>query len=784
MLFTRRRRRLAIVVLLPLLVAVAAFVLLREPTPELDALARARRLLELDDADRACRELQTATRMNPLSSESWDLLASAHARLGETADAVRCRRRAVELVPAQVEARARLVEDLVADGDLAQAEWQLDLLVASAPMRTDSRRRRAEIRARRGLLDAALRDLEVLLRTASRAPDLLLDAATLACALAWGADSETHAVAARRHAEDALEWLPSDDPRREVTLWVAELGRAREVLADAVPAAVRRWTRVGADELPLGATRADRRVHVRRALALLPDEPTAAEVDALRASLATLLGRYPEDRVGLEVRAELIRRGHAPSDQGAGPDEVVRQRRIRRLVGVSVRQLAAGRPREAATTLDSVRWLAPLDQRWVAAHGACLGRSPRTPHELASAAVESERPGRGLGAFHRAAIHAAAGEPDEARRRLREAWAADPHNQVYVQALRRAARRAGDIEELRELGDGPDALASSELDRAMLEGDWTRAGAELTRLLEGPAAGRVDLRTVAGVALAVGTPRRAVEWLRREGLSAGSTMLRGYALLQAGEPERVLAGRAEAAARAPVSSRVLASLAWRRVGAAQRAIDELRTAADLAYDRSDACVALAELLLRERGVAAALAELDGRADDPRRGWAALHARGRVHLTSGRLEDGLDDLREVVRRRPFCVAARNDLAWALAVRAGSPSEALQHIVAARRHRALDPELLDTEGTVRLLLGETEAAVELLRRASRVVPERADIRARLAVALERHGEAAAARTERERALRQDPVAAGHSLRQLADAAREASAAIAPTDSEEDR
>lgn len=127
------------------------------------------------------------------------------------------------------------------------------------------------------------------------------------------------------------------------------------------------------------------------------------------------------------------------------------------------------------------------------------------------------------------------------------------------------------------------------------------------------------------------------------------------------------------------------------------------------------------------------------------------AAAQISREEGDIEAAEQRLRDLVKRAPGHVGARNNLAWMLAEKGEDLDLALALAQEARR---LDPssDVLDTLGWVRFKRGETSAAVVALEQAVEAGPD-ASMRYRLGVALSKAGD-----DDRAREMLQAAIEAG--------------------------
>jgi Flp pilus assembly protein TadD len=107
------------------------------------------------------------------------------------------------------------------------------------------------------------------------------------------------------------------------------------------------------------------------------------------------------------------------------------------------------------------------------------------------------------------------------------------------------------------------------------------------------------------------------------------------------------------------------------------------------------------------------------------------------------------LRQIVKRHPDVVGARNDLAFLLA-ESGSELDLALSLAESARERNPSPEVLDTLGFVRLARGEAPQAVETLELAVSGRPDSPTIRYHLGTALREAGDEGRAKEMLQAAL----------------------------------
>jgi uncharacterized protein (TIGR03790 family) len=105
--------------------------------------------------------------------------------------------------------------------------------------------------------------------------------------------------------------------------------------------------------------------------------------------------------------------------------------------------------------------------------------------------------------------------------------------------------------------------------------------------------------------------------------------------------------------------------------------------------------------------------------------AAWRVLGLLYEESKEHDKALTAYRKVVDREPKDALALNNLAYALAVREGSPKEALPLAERALLLAPRNPLVADTVGWIKHLLGDNHGAVKLLEPVSKVLPGNAEV-----------------------------------------------------------
>jgi tetratricopeptide (TPR) repeat protein len=195
-----------------------------------------------------------------------------------------------------------------------------------------------------------------------------------------------------------------------------------------------------------------------------------------------------------------------------------------------------------------------------------------------------------------------------------------------------------------------------------------------------------------------------------------------------------------AVARAPQSARLyeLRGLVEGRAGDAAAARTAFEKALEVDPKSAHAMAGLATLRAQAGEYDAAI-ELFEKAEAAEKGDGAYaYSAASIALASGRREDAIARLRDVVQKHPDQAGARNDLAFLLAEDRKDLDLALSLAEEARRRNPASADVLDTLGFVQLQRGEAKEAVVVLEKAVAIDGNSASIRYRLGSALEKAGE----------------------------------------------
>jgi uncharacterized protein (TIGR03790 family) len=126
----------------------------------------------------------------------------------------------------------------------------------------------------------------------------------------------------------------------------------------------------------------------------------------------------------------------------------------------------------------------------------------------------------------------------------------------------------------------------------------------------------------------------------------------------------------------------------------------------------------------------------------------------LYEAAGEHQKAIERYRAVLARKPDDVRALNNLAFALAVHAGNPAEALGFAQRAHTLAPDSPGVTDTLGWILALAGRPSDALPLLEGAAKAAPDQAEILLHLASVRADLGRTSAARAALEKALALDP------------------------------
>lgn len=286
---------------------------------------------------------------------------------------------------------------------------------------------------------------------------------------------------------------------------------------------------------------------------------------------------------------------------------------------------------------------------------------------------------------------------------------------------------------------------------------WSDARTTANALIQLPGEKAVGVAELAGVERAAAGPAQAVAVIRKSGVDltdpANEVALRALVENSFASDKGAAALTAVDAALAKHGDRAsLHELRGYTLGRLERTDEakaEFAKALDLDPKNAAATGALATLRGREGNRAGAIELYDAAAKlaEPPEPYSYLAAQ--LVLAAGDTAGAEARLREVVRRDPGNVGARNDLAWLLAEKGADLDAALALAEAAKR---IDPsaDVLDTLGWVHLKRGETQQAVNSFEQALEKRPDSPSIEYHLGIALNQAGDKPRARERFQAAL----------------------------------
>jgi len=145
--------------------------------------------------------------------------------------------------------------------------------------------------------------------------------------------------------------------------------------------------------------------------------------------------------------------------------------------------------------------------------------------------------------------------------------------------------------------------------------------------------------------------------------------------------------------------------------------------------------------------------LDKAAEDHKDNAGLLASLANVRIIEQRTDDAVRLYRQVLELRPKDAVTLNNLATVLAERADTRKDALRYIEKAIRIAGPQPQYLDTKGTILILFGKPDEAVECLEKAASAPGSDPRYHLHLAVAYLQLGEDEKARDAHENALAGD-------------------------------
>jgi tetratricopeptide (TPR) repeat protein len=286
---------------------------------------------------------------------------------------------------------------------------------------------------------------------------------------------------------------------------------------------------------------------------------------------------------------------------------------------------------------------------------------------------------------------------------------------------------------------------------------WSDARTAAAALIKNPETRAQGVAELAGVERAAAGPDQAIAIIRKSGLDltdpANEVALRALVenSFAAGKgPSALTAVDAALAKHGDLAS--LHELRGYTLGRLDR-IDEAKAEFDKALEldpkNAAATGALATLKGRQGDRAGAIQLYDAAAKLTEPPEPYSYQAAQLVLAGGDTAGAEARLREVVRRDPGNVGARNDLAWLLAEKGTDLDAALALAEAAQR---IDPsaDVLDTLGWVHLKRGETQQAVQAFEQALKERPDSPSIGYHLGIALSQAGDKPRAREVFQAAL----------------------------------
>jgi tetratricopeptide (TPR) repeat protein len=317
-----------------------------------------------------------------------------------------------------------------------------------------------------------------------------------------------------------------------------------------------------------------------------------------------------------------------------------------------------------------------------------------------------------------------------------------------IKAASAALRRPG--------GKTPDALIVA-VRSFVATRQWGEARTAAERLIQLPDSKALGIAELAGVDRAAKGPDAAIAVIRKSGLDltdpANEVVLRALVenSFAAGKGASALTAVDAALAKHGdlASLHELRGYTLGRLDRIDEAKAEFEKALQLDANNAAATGALATLRGRQGDRAGAIELYDAaaRLSEPPEPYSYQAAQ--LVLASGDAAGAEARLRELVRKDPGNVGARNDLAWLLAEKGADLDTALALAEAAKRIDA-SADVLDTLGWVHLKRGETQQAVQSFEQALERRPDSPSIGYHLGVALGQAGDKSRARETLQAAL----------------------------------
>ncbi|MGB3622057.1 MAG: tetratricopeptide repeat protein [Ketobacter sp.] len=158
------------------------------------------------------------------------------------------------------------------------------------------------------------------------------------------------------------------------------------------------------------------------------------------------------------------------------------------------------------------------------------------------------------------------------------------------------------------------------------------------------------------------------------------------------------------------------ALLWQQTGDLQKAFDTLDQAADsMPKERDQFILAKSEILANDQQLEEAIEELDRGLSSSPDNTNMLYARAMMKEQQEDFEGMEADLRQVLELQPDNSAALNALGYTFANRNRRLSEAWELIERAYTLNPEDPAIIDSMGWIKYRMGETQVALDYLRKA---------------------------------------------------------------------
>ncbi|HEY8612075.1 MAG TPA: XrtA/PEP-CTERM system TPR-repeat protein PrsT [Roseomonas sp.] len=717
------------------------------------AAARALAQLSLDQKDAAAASAEEALRLAPDAVEPHLAAAATALMRGDRAAGEAAADRALAIDPNSSEALLRKGGVLMARGATREAADAFSRVIERSPGNVAARLRRAEALMQLGDDSAARRDADAALTTMPGSPPALYVRAMLLAR--------------------AGEWRAADDD-------LQRLGAQLSSFPDGffLQAVTKRALNQQA-----GAEDAARRHAARR-----PDDPRGAklvasmEIEAGRfAAAAATLGRFverPDARPDAEL-FELLARAQASTGRPREAAEAMARAdalapgnrdTLNRLAAA---RMAAGNPAgaaEAASKSLEIDPAQPVVRELLATASLMRGDTTRAEAELKRL---GDRDRSEAGGVTEGMIQLTRLDLPGARATLTEVLQDYPNSVLARLGLVRVARSEGALEEAERLlgevlqREPGNTEALSFLSLAAAPG--APRAAEAMAVLEAaqkaaPEEPRLAL-TLADRMIRAGQAPRAVELLESPALRArggiGISIARNEALAAAGRWDDAREASRTTLAEDPTSiqARVQFALLTSRAGDARGAEAVLQEGLRATPGDARLQQTLVSMIMRARGIDAALAAADRLAAQPGALPAAATLRGDLFATANRMEDAARAYADAYGRTPSSTLARRRAA--VLQSAGKPADAAAALRDWVKQSPNDREALSALAGLDIAAGRLAEAEEGLTRVVEMAPNDATALNNLAWVLDRRGGAGAARArdlaQRAYGLSNDPETA---------------------------